>query len=100
MSVTAAFATLKDAPHAQWVADVLKADTKLAADVKTYGVKLRSNSHPCHAEAARVPAVFDCYHEGVADIKRVVYEMKRKESATETSGILAGMRMSTEQASP
>ena len=100
MSATAAFATLKDAPHAQWVADVLKADTKLAADVKTYGVKPEAILTPAMQKQLGFLQYSTAITKGVADIKRVVYEMKRKESATETSGILAGMRMSTEQASP
>ncbi|MFA7121151.1 MAG: hypothetical protein WC277_06695 [Bacilli bacterium] len=92
MSATAAFATLKDAPHAQWVADVLKADIKLAADVKTYGVKPEAILTPAMQKQLGFLQYSTAITKGVADIKRVVYEMKQKESATEISGILAGMR--------
>ena len=87
-----AIATLKEATHAQWVADVLKTDAKLAAEVKTYGIKPETILTPAMQKQLGFLQYTTAVTKGVADLKRVVYEMKQKESATEISGVLAGMR--------
>ncbi|MFA5408477.1 MAG: hypothetical protein WC343_06870, partial [Bacilli bacterium] len=87
-----AVATLKDATHAQWVADVMKADKTIAAEVQTYGIKPEAILTPTMQKQLGFLQYSTAVTKGVADLKRVVYEKKRKEDATEVSGILAGMR--------
>ena len=85
-------ATLKEATHAQWIADVLKADAKLAAEVKTYGVNPESILTPTMQKQLGFLQYSAAVTKGVADLRRVTYEKKQQESATEISGILVGMR--------
>lgn len=87
-----AVATLKDATHAQWVADVMKADKTIAAEVQTYGIKPEAILTPTMQKQLGFLQYSTAVTKGVADLKRVVYEKKQKEDATEVSGILAGMR--------
>ena len=84
--------TLKDATHRQWVADVLKSDAKLASDVAACGIKPETILTPEMHKQLGFLQYTTAVVKGVADLKRVVYEMRRKESAIEISGILAGMR--------
>ena len=58
-----AIATLKEATHAQWVADVLKTDAKLAAEVKSSSARAKKAA----AAAERVMAAINHVEERKAD---------------------------------
>lgn len=90
--MTTNISTLKEATHGQWVADVLKFDKSLAAEVEVYGIQPELILTTEMQKRLGFLQYQTAVTKGVADLKRVVYERKQKETATEISGILAGMR--------
>ena len=84
--------TLKEVTHSQWVADVMASDPSIASEAKTYGINPESILSPDMMKRLGFLQYSTAVTKGLADIKRVIYEAKRQESATEVSGILAGRR--------